>query len=89
MRTLLQVTLVDVTAVVTYRVRDVERKVVTALDSRYAKQLAVLLLAQVLLQVAVESRTTGQVLDVLLAVQTETIERALPLFRKLADECGL
>ena len=74
MRALLEVTLVDMATVVADGVRDVEREVVTALYSGYAQQLTVLLLAEVLLEVTVECRTTGEVLDVLRAMQTETIE---------------
>ena len=74
MRALLQIALVDMTAVVADRVGDIEGEVVTSFDSRYAEQLAVLRLAEVLLEVTVQRRTTGEVLDVLTSVETETVE---------------
>ncbi len=49
----LQETLVDVTAVVTDRVRDVEGEVVATFTGGYAQQLAVLVFGKVFLQVAV------------------------------------
>ena len=73
MRALLEVTLVDMTAVVTNRVGDIEGEVVTSFDRRYAEELAVLLLAEVFLEVAVECRTTREVLNVLTSVETEAI----------------
>ena len=62
------------TTVVADRIRDIEGEVVTALYSRYAQQLTVLLLAEVLLQVAVQGTTTGEVLNVFTSVETETIQ---------------
>ena len=62
------------TAVVANGIRDVEREVVTAFDSRNTQQLTILSLTQVFLEVAVQCRTTGEVLNILTAVETETIE---------------
>ena len=50
---LFQIALVDVTAVVTDRVRDVEGEVVATFTGGYAQQLAVLVFGKVFLQVAV------------------------------------
>ena len=71
---LVQVTLVDVSAVVAKGVGNVERKVVASLAGSHTQQLAVLLEAQVLVQIHVERRAAGQVLDVLAAVQAELVE---------------
>ena len=51
---LLQVALVDVPALVAYRVGDVEREIVASLGSRYAQQVAVLLLRKVIFEVHVQ-----------------------------------
>ena len=53
-RALVQVALVDVTAVVAERVGNVEREVVASLLGSHAQQLAVLRLREVLLQVHVQ-----------------------------------
>ena len=50
---LLQVALVDVPALVAYRVGDVEREIVASLGGRYAQQVAVLLLRKVIFEVHV------------------------------------
>ena len=55
MRALLEIAFVDMTAVVADRIRDIEGEVITSFDSRYAEELAVLFLTEVLFQVAVES----------------------------------
>ncbi len=73
-----QVALVDVSAVVAHRVGDVEREVVASLARRNAQELAVLRLAQVLLQVEVEGRAAGEVLDVAAAVEPELVEDVEP-----------
>ena len=54
LRAFLQETLVDVTAVVANRVRDVESEIVTAFAGGYTQQLTVLVLGEVFLKVAVQ-----------------------------------
>ena len=53
-RTFLQITLVNMSAVVADGIRDVKGKIVAAFASGYAEQLSVLFLAQMLLEVAVQ-----------------------------------
>ena len=74
LRAFLQVALVDMSAVVTDGIRDVKRKIVAAFASGYAEQLSVLFLAQVLLEVAMQCGSTGEVFDVFLAVEAELVE---------------
>ena len=73
-RTLVQVTFVDVTAVVADGVGNVEGEVVTAFLCGYAEQLAVLCLGEMLFQVGVQCRTTGEVRNVAGTVQTELVD---------------
>ena len=70
----LQVALVDVAAIVADGIGHVESEVVAAFAGSHAQQLAILLLGQVFLKVAVQGRAASEVLDVLLAVQTELVE---------------
>ena len=74
LRTFLEVTLVDMSAVVAHCVRDVEREVVTAFFRCHAQQLAILILCEVFLEVAVQCRTAGEMLDITLAVEFELVE---------------
>ena len=62
------------TAVVADGIRDIEGEIVTSFDSRYAQELTVLRLAQMLLKVTMERRTSGEVLDVFASVQTEAVK---------------
>ena len=70
----MQVTLVDVTTVVADSVRNVEREVVATFLCSHLQQLCILLLGEVLLQVHVEGRATGEVLDVGCAMQLELVD---------------
>ena len=56
------------------RVRDVEREVVASFGRRHAQQLPVLLLREVLLEVHVQGRAAGQMLDVAAPVQAELVD---------------
>ena len=71
---LLEVALVDMAAVVADGVGNVEGEVVAAFLGGHLEQLQVLLLREVFLEVAVECRATGEVLDVVLAVEAELVE---------------
>ena len=73
-RTLLQVALVDMTTLVTYRIGDVEGEIVTAFLGSNLQQMGVLLLREVLLEIHVESRATRQVLNIWCAMQLELID---------------
>ena len=72
--TFLQVAFVDMSAIVADGIRDVERKIVAAFACSDAKELAVLFLAEVFFQIAVQRRAAGEVFDVLLTVQAEFVE---------------
>ena len=72
-RTLLKITLVNGTTLVADGVGYIEGEVVATLLCSHLKQLAVLSLGEMLLKVAVKCRTTGQMLDVLDTVQTESV----------------
>lgn len=63
-RTFLQIAFVYVSAVITYRVRNIEREIIAALDSGNLQQMTVLRFRQVLVQIHVQSRATGQMLNV-------------------------
>ena len=76
MRTLLQVTLVNMATLVADGIGNVEREVVTSLLGSHLQQMLVLLLRQVLVQVHVQGRATGEVLDVRCAVQLELVDDA-------------
>ena len=75
-RTLLQITLVNVSAVVTYGIGNVEREVVATLLGGNLQQVQVLLLRQVLIKVHVQGRAAREVLDVGSAVQLELVDDA-------------
>ena len=72
-RTLLEVVLADMTALVADRIRDVEYEVVASFLSCNSQKLGVLSLREVLLEIEVESRTSCEVLDVFAAVQTHLV----------------
>ena len=74
MRTLLKVTLVNGATLITYRIRNIEGEIVAAFLRSYLQQVHVLLLRQVLVQVHVEGRAAGQVLNVWSAVQLELVD---------------
>ena len=59
LRAFLQETLVDMAAVVTNGVRDVESKVVATFAGSHAQQLTVLVLSEVFLQVAMKGRAAS------------------------------
>ena len=71
---LLEVALVNVATVVADGVGDIEGEVVAPFLGGHFEQLAVLLLSEVLLEVAMQRRAAGEVLDVGGAVQTELVE---------------
>ena len=73
-RTRLGVALVDMPAIVADRIRDVEREIVASLLRSHAQQVAVLLPAQMFLQVHVQGRAAREVLDVFAAVQPEFVD---------------
>ena len=85
MRALLEVTLVNSSAIIADGIGDVEREVVATLLSSHAEQLAVLCLRQVLLKVAVQSRSTCQVLNILDSVQTETVNHVKRIILNLVE----
>ena len=74
--TLLEVALVDVAAVVTYGIGDVEGEVVAAFLGGDLQQVQVLLLGEVLVEVHVQGRASGEVLDIGGAVQLELVDDA-------------
>ncbi len=74
MRTLLEITFVDITAVVTDSVGYIEGKVVATFLGGHLEQLHVLLLGEMLLKVHMQSRSAGEVLDVGGTVQAELVE---------------
>ena len=71
---LLEVALVDVAAVVADGVGNVEGEVVAAFLGGHLEQLHVLLLGEVLLEVAMQRRAAGEVLDVGGPVEAELVE---------------
>ena len=70
-RTLLEVTLVDGAAVVAERIGNVVSEIVTSLMCRHTEQLTVLGGRKMLVEIHVEGRSAGEVLDVLAALETE------------------
>mgnify|MGYP000997635702 CR=1 FL=1 len=69
-----EITLVDVSAVVAQCVGDVEGEVVAAFHSRYAEQVAVLGLREVLFEIAVQGAAAGEVVDVATPVEAELLD---------------
>ena len=74
MGALLEVAFVDVAAVVADGVGNVEGEIVAAFLGGHLQQLHVLLLRQVLLEVAMQGRAAGEVLDVGGAMEAELVE---------------
>ena len=74
MRTLLQITLVDVAALVADSIRNIECQVVTSLDRSHVKKVTVLLLSKVLLKVHMKSRTSCKVIDVTTSMETDLVD---------------
>ena len=74
--TLLEVALVDVTAVVADRIRNVICEVVAALVSSDAEELTILLLRQMLVEVHVQCGAAGEVLDIGSTMELELVEDA-------------
>ena len=73
-RALLQVTLVDMAAVVADGIGNVEGEIVTAFLGSYLQQLGILLLGEMLLEVHVEGRTTREVLDIGCTMKLELVD---------------
>ena len=73
-RALLQITLVNMAAVVADGVRDIEGEIVAAFLGCDLQQMQVLILGEMLLEVHVEGRATREVLDVGSAMQLELVE---------------
>ena len=74
LRTLFEIVLADVAALVADCVRNVECEVVTSFLCCHAKQLSVLCLRQMLFKIEVQGRTTCEVLDVLSAMQAHLVD---------------
>ena len=74
LRTFLDKTLVDMSAFVAHCVRDIKSEVITAFFRGHSQKLAVLLLCEMFLKVAVQCRAACEVLDITLAVQFKLIE---------------
>jgi len=70
---LMQIALVDISAVVADSVGNIECKVVTSLLSSHLQQVQVLLLRQVLVQIHVQGGATCEVLDIRSAMQLKLI----------------
>ena len=73
LRTLLQITLIDGTAVIADGIGNVEREIVTSLLGSYLQKFHVLLLRQVLIEIHVQCRSTCQMLDVGCTVEFELV----------------
>ena len=71
---LLQITLVDITAVVANGIGDIEGEVVATLLGSHLQQMHVLLLGEVLLQIHVQGRATRQMLNIGRAMQLELVD---------------
>ena len=74
MRTLLEIALVDVAAVIADGVRHIEGEIVATLLGCHLQKLAILLLGQVLLQVHVQGRTACKMLDIRGAMELELLD---------------
>ena len=74
LRTLVQIALINMSALVAHGIGDVEREVVATLLGSHLQQLQLLLLGQVLLKVHVQGRTTSEVLDIWCAMQFELVK---------------
>ena len=72
--TFLEESLVDMSAVVTDSVWNVECKVVASLFRSHSQQLSVLCLRQVLVEVHVQSRSAGQMFDIWRAMHLELVD---------------
>ena len=75
-RTLLEVTLVNMAAIVADRIRNVICEIVAAFMSGDAKELTILLLRQMLVEVHVQRGAAGKVLDVGSAMELELVKDA-------------
>ena len=73
-RTFGEISLVDVSAVVAQRVGDVEGEIVATLLCGYAKEMAILCLRQMLLEVAVERTSARKMVDVATTVESEFLD---------------
>ena len=71
---IMQEAFVDVPAIFTQGVRNVEREVVASFTGGNAEQLPVLCKTEMLVQIHVESRAAGEMLDVAAAVQAELLD---------------
>ena len=69
----LEVTLIDVSTVVADGIGDVESKIIAAFTGGHAEQLSVLFLAEVFLEIAMQSGTACKVFDVLFAMEAEFV----------------
>ena len=70
-----EVTFVDVAAVVADGVGDVECEIIAALLRGHAEQLTILCLRKVLFQISVQSRSARQVRDVAAAMKSELVDK--------------
>ena len=70
-RTLFEVTLVNVSAVVAHCVRHIERKVIASLLCGNSEKLTILFLAQMFVEIHVESRAAGKVFYEFMSVKAE------------------
>ena len=73
-RALGEIALVDATTFVAERVGDIEREVIAAFHSRYAEEVAILGLREVLFEIAVQGAAAGEVVDVATTVETELLD---------------
>ena len=73
MRALMEIALVDGSAVVANGVWNVERKIITTFLGCHLEQLAILLLGEVLLKIHVEGRTACEVLNIWCTMELELL----------------
>ena len=73
MRTLLEIALVDMSAIVADGIGDVECKIVAPLLGRHAQQLSVLRLREMLVEVGMKGRAAGEMLDIRSTVHLELV----------------
>ena len=69
-----EITLVDVSATVAERIGDVEREIIAALLCGNAEEMTVLRLGKMLLEVAVQCTSAGEVVDVATPVEAELLD---------------
>ena len=73
-RTLLQVTLINMTTIVTNSIGDIEGEIITTFLGSHFQQMQILLLRKMLIEIHVKGRATSQMLDIRCPMQLKLID---------------